>query len=118
MPGTQAGRVRSVPAVLAMNTDRHTSSPSRHTHFQGRQVAGMHDCRPQAAHQIEEFGIESNAMACRLMQLEQLDPWLPDAGMEGLIARGQGDDRVAVTLPWHMIDEINDAVFQTADAKT
>ena len=68
-----AVEIAYVATVLAVNAQRHARQPRRKARLECREVARVHDRRPQPSEQSEEPRQQLDAMAGSLVQFDELD---------------------------------------------
>lgn len=110
--------IRSIPSMLAVQPNRNPRSPSWHGHFQCSQIASMNNIRPQAPEQRKNCWIQFHAVAGLLVELEKRDLLASNTAMKCGIPIGQRNQNVPIAINWHMVDQIDNAIFQPTDAKT
>ena len=108
-----AGRVVHVPAVLAVHACGHAGGPGHGLHFERGDVARVHQRRAQAAQQPPQRRVRRQPEPGRLVQRVEVDIVAAQAPLEAGQA-GQTDHGVAIPLRGQTVQQVQQAVLQTA----
>jgi len=111
------GRIRGIPAVLAMDAHRNAGRAGRHRGFERCEIAGVHDGWRELPEQAVKTRIKPPRVARRLVQLDEGHVVTHDAPAKLRRTRGQRDDCMTEGVHGQAVDQIDDAVLQTAGLK-
>jgi len=112
-----AVEVFHVATVFAMDAYRHARRPGAGLHLQRREVARVHDGRTPLPQQAPELGIQLGAMPRRLVQGHALDIVMAQS-VPKIRQLRQCQHHVPVSAVWHVVDQVDNTVLQTADVES
>ena len=109
-------QVAHVAPMLAMHPQFDAGQRGDQLTFEAAQVAGVDQVRMQCAQGAEHAQVVAEVLALAFVQADDVDPALLDMGVVFRVVL-QTDDGVAVAFRRHVLDQVDEAIFEASDAK-